>query len=237
MVRKSVRKLSEHDDRDLKRALTQLPSFQKAAADVLADAGVQAGDPVTVMVETEEYEACLAVELIQARISEDDPKKRDRRVAAELVETFGREIAAVTIKAYRGVQKRLEQASEATGRPAVAVPLTSQARRDADVLGAIEKAFTDRPVPQMTVAQIAYYSAQRARELGFAPAAVWAKQQGRRSADHNALKRARAQIVLELSERNANLADIGAIFGGRRKESVFDLEQLGRKQREEAQHG
>jgi hypothetical protein len=84
--------------------------------------------------------------------------------------------------------------------------------------------------PRMAIEDIIRHSALRAMDLGFAPSVIWQKRPGRLASgsDHDKQAQARARIVVELRDKGATLSDIGRVFGGRRKESVYGLEQRGR---------
>jgi hypothetical protein len=134
------------------------------------------------------------------------------------------------------IHQRWQRALASAGGPAVLVRLSTTdeqnaaARNEALIL-VLAQSRRPKP-PPMSPVEIVRYSAARAVQLGFDAGLIWSKEQGRRSTDAEALKQARARIVLELRDHPATLADIGAVFAGRKKQSVADLEALGRKQRD-----
>ena len=198
----------------MERALAARPSTRAAARALLADAGVDSGEesgPV-VHVSAAEWDAWFAVQIA----AEDGPA---------LVEALGSLHAAKrAIATYRAVNARLDEAQTDARRPARIELSPGEAERDREWLAAIAR---EKP-PRMPRQRVLEYSARRARELGFEPADLWAKQPGAR---RPGLKDARAVVVTELRDLGATLATIGVVFGGRRKESVLGLERQGRKQK------
>jgi hypothetical protein len=216
------RKSGRPDEENLlARAIASRPAAQAGAAGVLADLGAApAPDPVPVEVSLDEYETWMGVELARSRGSADG-----KAFAAALLEEFGKDGVAQAIDIHGSVEERLRRAAAKAKRPAALTVAPSQAAFSLSLKGLA----TSRR-PRLSVAEIAAYSAQRAVQFGFAPADVWAKGQGQRAVDRDSLKQARRLIVVELRDRGATFPDIGAVFGGRRKESVIALERAGRKE-------
>jgi len=217
MDEKLVRK-SWREERRLERALAALPSAQRAARLLLGDAGllVEPQESVAVDVTAEDYELWLAVQLVYARQGNPDSDPRPRTLKA----AFGAD-AGKASEMYLRVERKLQTAEKRTGKPAYPTPPSGDAAQRL------------LPRARMTHPQIVEYSAKRAVALGFSPWAIWAKSQGKRSRASDAEKDARARIVMELRDLGATLPDIGGVFGGRRKESVLELERRGRQRQEE----
>jgi hypothetical protein len=179
---------------------------------------------VAVQVSELEFEVWVTVEVARARVTTTDT------LAQLLRNEFGSEEAAGdALQVYVDVRERLEEAGTAAS-PSIE---TDQLRRDEHRLREFVRVRAAQP--RLALREIMRYSAIRAQELGFSPAVIWAKGQGRRSERLAAEKRARSRIVVELRDRGAILGDIGAVFGGRSKEAVFGLEQAGRGEEREEQ--
>lgn len=239
MVRKSLE--GWHQARRASRIIRRQDASQAVAADLTdsivrefeakgnADAvrllkKAAAGTVTLVELPGDEYDVYVAVAslLLEHRGTGD--------LAGALRAEFGSvEAVEDALAIYRRWQRALDKA-KATGKTAELVPLTGEAERDEEIMAAV--VASRRPKPPMPPAQIFRYSAQRAVDLGFDPGVIWSKEQGRRSPDAKAAQQARAQIVAELRDRGATLPDIGALFGGRKKQSVAALERAGRKQQE-----
>jgi hypothetical protein len=140
------------------------------------------------------------------------------------------------LKIHSAVLDRLARASR-SGRPALAVPLTGDVQRDEELMEAIVAARRKQRPPRMRTQQIIRYALERSIELGLDPARVMSKEQGRRSADARAVQDARARLVVELRDRGATRTDIGAVLGGRTKQSVEALERAGRQLSNKQQKG
>jgi hypothetical protein len=205
----------------VERALTGLPSFHQAARRLLADAGELVDvEGVGVDVSAAEHDLWLAVQLVYAVQGEpeSDPRPRTLRAA------FGKD-AKTAAETFQRVEAKLRAAGDRAGKPAYPRPRGSGDEEWLEARAALKR----RARPHMRHPQIVEYSARRAVELGFSPWAIWRKSQGSRARNTEAERQARARIVVELRDRGAALADIGGIFGGRRKESVLALERAGRK--------
>jgi hypothetical protein len=165
------------------------------------------------------YDNWLTVELARARFEDGDATS----LVEALEDAFGSAKAAHSaVKDSRAVQRLLDAEKRRSGRPAVPEPPRGDLAADARLLRQIE-----RSRPRMRRLAIVRYSARRALELGYEPAVIWRKRQGRASAETALENAARARIVVELRDKNASLVDIGAIFGGRTKESVHAIERAG----------
>jgi hypothetical protein len=77
--------------------------------------------------------------------------------------------------------------------------------------------------PRPTRAQLEAKVAARAAALGYTADEIARKDQGTRSARHDALKDARALVVAELCDFGASYTQIGRVLGPRDKRAIFDL--------------
>jgi hypothetical protein len=195
--------------------------LRQIAGELLRNAGFEPAEGVRGLeVARMDYEAYIAVEAALADVAVDE--RTPELLFARLTEDLGSgEAATKALKANRSVRQQVAKESARIGKPVTPVP---------DSPPRLEELPRFRGEPmRLSRAEITVYSGRRAGELGFSPAEVWTKGQGKRSERHAALKKARGQIVIELRDRGASLADIGVVFGGRRRESIYELERAARK--------
>jgi hypothetical protein len=167
-------------------------------------AGSRGFEPV--QVSQGDYDAWMAVEAAYGR-KEETGGGAAEAIDARLGANADKE---KVLRAHARVTKLLKQA-EAPGRPAFPVPAV--------------------PPPKPSVQEISAYAIERAVQLGFPPNAVFAIAKGRGTPARYPLKRARDRIIVELRDRGATYADIGAVFGGRSKEAVYQIDKAARERR------
>lgn len=222
MVRKSLE--DWHGKSRPDRVAARSPESRAVVDALLASAGIDVtaeDESVPVEVTAIEYDVWIAVGAARADLATYEGDK-------PLVDEFGSEAAARdAFEIWASVEERLKRAARKAGRPARPEPPPPDTKSDRELLARIAR-IRQRP-SRMSTADILRFSTRRAIELGFQPGAIWTKEQGRRKSEE--LKDARAQIVLELREQNATLPDIGAVFGGRTKESVYALVQRAKTNR------
>lgn len=201
--------------------LRHLPSLSAIVAAELEAFGFEpaADQGQAVEVSELEYAVWLTVDLARADSAADEGD-----LVARLEEDFGtRDTAKAAFELYLSVRTRLDNAPAGA---VLAPPQDINLARLRVMRERLEKASQARR-PVMTPEEIIRYSLRRSQELGFSPADIWARRQGsRKLADEKA---ARERIVVELRDQGATRPDIGAIFGGRTKQSVEALERAGRQ--------
>lgn len=177
-----------------------------------------------------EFEVFWTIENLVA--SELGPRAYPR---VELEREFGsREAVEDAVAVHQRLSRLVQE------RGARLVPLPEEVEQAEEFMRAVvaERAEFMRRPTRMSLDEIVHHVIRRAGELGLEPAALMAKGQGRRSSEAKAVQQARARVVVELRDRNAALADIGTVLGGRKKESVYALERAGRAlQQKEADNG
>lgn len=169
------------------------------------------GGFVPIAVSQADYDAWMAVEIAYAHKEEIGVAGAEKALRVRL----GGADVMEALKVHKRVGGLLKRATAQTGRVAFPVP----------------PAVAEIARPKLSAAEILNYAIERAIALGFAPAAILEKGQGRRGATGVALKRARERIVVELRDRGATQSDIGAVFDGRRKEAIYQIEKAGRHRR------
>jgi hypothetical protein len=217
MVRKSaLQQWFEHRNRSAREAIDA----------VVADVAQELEQAEPVELPADEFALWMTVELQRSRAS--TPDELDRLLLNE----FGSKSAVreATATAMR-VDDRLRRQAETLGRRVSPVlPADDLASEEKRLLEARARGILTLG-PRFRFEDIARYSATRSWEMGFKPSVIWAiaPAQERRSAASAKERDARARIVVELRDLGATLTEIGEVFGGRKKQSVGDLERAGRK--------
>lgn len=170
-------------------------------------AGPRGFEPVPVS--QDDYDAWMAVETAYARVEETGAGAMEA-----LADRLGGDAEAMdAMRAWRRVQALVKLARARSSRDA-AFPVPEVAP------------------PKLSAQEISEYAAERATALGWPLTAVLGKAQGSRAAaSGDSLKRARDQIIVDLRDRGATFADIGAVFGGRSKEAIYQIDKAARERR------
>jgi hypothetical protein len=217
-------------------ATAEVEAMLAAAAEAGLDVGIGGPPRAEVELNELEYAVWLAVELARSdSLSVRDGKlvNDPSQLAASLEDEFGSpEAVAAAREVYGSILQRLH----AAGPGSAVAPPPALDSRALEAVKKLRRLGASRRT--MTRKEIALYSIYRAHELGFSPADIWARRQGRRSPRFAAEHEARERIVVELRDRGASQAEIGAVFGGRKQQSVAGLEAAGRaRQQKEERHG